>query len=278
MAHLRLNMYVLGVDFTSAPRPRKPITAAHGLLQGQTLIVESLERLADWPCFEALLARPGPWIGGFDFPFGMPREMVQDLEWPTTWPDLVRHCGSYSRTEFRAALDCYRVSRPAGRKYAHRATDLPAGSSSPMKLVNPPVGLMFFEGASRMLASGVCIPGLHAGDPLRIALEAYPGLLARSITRSSYKNDAPAQQTPRRRAARAEIIEALLAGRGPLGLRLSATKDIVRSLDADATGDCLDATLCALQAAWGWQRRDAHYGLPQNVDPLEGWIVTAPNA
>jgi hypothetical protein len=36
--------------------------------------------------------------------------------------------------------------------------------------------------------------------------------------------------------------------------------------------------LCLLQAAWAEQRHaqgDALYGLPQGLDPLEGWIVTA---
>ena len=41
----------------------------------------------------------------------------------------------------------------------------------------------------------------------------------------------------------------------------------------DARGDALDAVLCLMQAAWaslqpGW-------GLPSDVDPLEGWIVSA---
>jgi hypothetical protein len=31
------------------------------------------------------------------------------------------------------------IQAAVGSKYAHRATDIPAGSSSPMKLVNPPV-------------------------------------------------------------------------------------------------------------------------------------------
>ncbi|MNT84540.1 hypothetical protein D3C72_2245640 [compost metagenome] len=47
----------------------------------------------------------------------------------------------------------------------------------------------------------------------------------------------------------------------------------------DASGDHLDAAICMLQAAWGLSRHlqgDALYGLPTGMDPLEGWIVTAP--
>src|SRR5690606_3884607 len=101
---------------------------------------------------------------------------------------------------------------PAGNKFAHRATDLPAGSSSPMKWVNPPVAYMLHAGAPRLIAAGLTVYSLHAGDPQRIALEAYPGLIARSITRASYKSDTKAKQTAARRTARRQIVEALEQG------------------------------------------------------------------
>jgi len=46
----------------------------------------------------------------------------------------------------------------------------------------------------------------------------------------------------------------------------------------DATGDWLDAALCAMQAVWGWQRRERNFGLPGTIDACEGWIVSAPGA
>ena len=48
-----------------------------------------------------------------------------------------------------------------------------------MKWVNPPVAYMLHAGVPLLLDAGVHLPGLHAGDPARVALEAYPGLLAR---------------------------------------------------------------------------------------------------
>jgi hypothetical protein len=47
-----------------------------------------------------------------------------------------------------------------------------AGSISPQKLYGTPVALMFFEGAPRLLRSGVSIPHMHAGDPERMVVEA----------------------------------------------------------------------------------------------------------
>ena len=67
---------------------------------------------------------------------------------------------------------------------------------------------------------------------------------------------------------------------GPLriGLRLKLSPLQHDLLVADASGDALDAVLCLLQAGWSLQQHQAgvpRYGLPEGVDPLEGWIVTA---
>ena len=62
------------------------------------------------------------------------------------------------------------------------------------------------------------------------------------------------------------------------GLRLKLSHAQRDVLADDASGDCLDAVLCLVQAAWA-QARHAEgaprYGLPEEMDPLEGWIVTA---
>ena len=269
-------MRVYGVDFTCAPRRQKPITVASGSLAQIALKIEQLERLETFAAFEAFLARPGPWIGGFDFPFSLPRELVRDLGWPEDWHALVAHCSNMTRQELRAAFDTYRNSRKPGNKYAHRATDIPAGSSSPMKLVNPPVALMFHEGARRLAASDVHLPALAEKSSTKIALEAYPGLLARKQLgiRESYKSDTRSEHTPERQAARRKVVQALKAGR-PLGILCVIEPKLEREIIADGSGDLLDAAICATQAAWGWARRKSNYGLPADAPAGEGWIVTA---
>ncbi|HEX6320441.1 MAG TPA: DUF429 domain-containing protein, partial [Burkholderiales bacterium] len=264
-------MRIYGVDFTCAPRRAKPITVACALLEEDFLLIEKLEKLESFEAFEAFLRRPGPWIGGFDFPFSLPRELVQDLGWPASWEGLVEHCSSLTRMELRSVLDAYRASRPAGSKYAHRATDLPAGSSSPMKLVNPPVALMFHEGARRLLDAGLHLPGLNEKDTSRVALEAYPGLLVRRQLgiRESYKADAKGEQTPARKAARRKVVAALLAAQ-PMGICVSVNP---KPLVDDGSGDLLDAVICAVQAAWAARR--PRYGLPEDVPSGEGWILSA---
>jgi hypothetical protein len=131
-----------------------------------------------------------------------------------------------------------------------------------------------------LLQSGATLPGLHetGTDPTRVALEAYPGLLAREILqRRSYKSDDRAKQTPDRLIARKDLITALENGQTRLGLRLKLSHAQRDALADDASGDRLDAVLCMLQAAWALQQHQQgkpRYGLPE-FDPLEGWIVTA---
>ncbi|MDB5839288.1 MAG: hypothetical protein JWQ23_1240 [Herminiimonas sp.] len=267
--HMKLH----GIDFTSAPTRRKAITIASGELDGDTYRLQSLTSLHDYAAFDAWLRRPGPWLGAFDFPFSLPRELIEHLGWPTRWEPLIRHVAAQTRAELRATFKAFCDARPSGGKFAHRATDRPAGSSSPMKWVNPPVAYMLHAGVPLLLAAGVTVYTLHAGDPHRIALEGYPGMVARSITRASYKSDERARQTPERRAMRELIVNRLKSGDYSLGIRLDAGAHRAALVD-DASGDLLDAALCGLLAAWGWQRRDARFGLPE-FDPLEGWIVGA---
>lgn len=266
-------MEIIGVDFTSAPRKAKPITVAHGMAEGEDLLIEELRTHADWASYERWLAQPGPWIAAFDFPFGLSRELVEHLGWPQDWAGLVRHCAGLERAELRATFKAFCDARPVGNKFAHRVTDGPAGSSPSMKWVNPPVAYMFHEGARRLLQAGVTVYGLHDGDPQRIALEGYPGLVARAVTRASYKSDERSKQTSARRAARELILDALMNGRHPLGVRLRMTPALAASLLDDPTADLLDAVLCAVAAAWAAKR--PRFGMPEKLDPVEGWTAGA---
>lgn len=264
----------LGVDFTSRPTRTKPVWLADAQLRGATLHLQALTPFTDFASLRDRLAEPGDWTGGFDLPFGLPRELVEALGWPTQWPALIAHYCSLSRGQIRDAFQAFCDARPPGAKFAHRACDRPAGSSPSMKWVNPPVAYMLHAGVPLLLDAGVHLPALYDGDRRRVALEAYPGLLAREIVgRRSYKSDDSARHDDARRDARACIVDALSLGRMRLGLRLALDDAQREALLADGSADGLDAVLCAMQAAWAVTR--PRYGLPQQVDPLEGWIVTA---
>lgn len=271
-------MILIGCDFSSSPSKRKPIVVAVGHAKTGRVQLQSLLRFDTLTAFADWLKQLQAWVGGFDLPFGLPRELVQTLGWPTDWLPCMQQFTALSRAEIRDTFKAFCDARPVGGKFAHRATDTPAGSSPSMKWVNPPVAYMLHAGVPLLMAAGVTLPRLHMADPSRIALEAYPGLLARElIGNTSYKSDDKAKQTPERLIARKQLLQALELGQTRLGLRLKLTHAQHDTLVDDASGDCLDAVLCMVQAAWAQAQHeagDAHYGLP-DCDPLEGWIVTA---
>ena len=274
---------LIGVDFSSRPSTRKPITLASGRWLGARSVVLQLQGAMHFDtleCFGTWLQQPGPWVGGFDLPFGLPRELVQHLGWPTDWPACMDHYATLDRPTIRDTFAAFCDARPVGGKFAHRACDGPAGSSPSMKWVNPPVAYMLHAGVPLLRAAAVHLPAhlpvqdAAGGDRGRTALEAYPGLLARELIGSrSYKSDDKAKQTADRLIARKDLVEALEQGRSRLGLRLKLSAAQRDALADDASGDALDAVLCLVQAAWAAQQPG--WGLPTGVDPLEGWIVSA---
>lgn len=270
---------VIGVDFTSAPTPKKPIAAAIGTWRRRVprpvYELHEVLGLESLLAFERFLKQDLTWVGGFDLPFGQPRPLIEHEGWPVTWPTFVRfYCGqprAFLRDTFRRWCD----ARPVGDKFAWRATDKPAGSSPAMRWANPPVAWMMHAGIGRMLDAGLTFPAhRHAsGDRRRrrVALEAYPGFTARQVCRSSYKSDSAANQTQARTNRRRMIVSALVAGTAGLDPTLAIGPAWRRRLVADGSGDLLDAVICGLQAAHAAAL--PRFGLPRRLDPLEGWIA-----
>jgi hypothetical protein len=270
-------MIIYGLDFTSAPGSKKPIALARCELESGILTLESVECLFDFPSFEGFLQRPGPWVAGLDFPFGQPSKLIKNLKWGDTWEEYVRLVDKMGMDSFVQTLGEYREKMPAGLKQPLRKTDgPPAKSRSPMMLYGVPVGKMFLRGAPRLLKSGASIlPGCPRPDN-RIVLEAYPGLAVRNLVgKRSYKNDTKTKQTPERQAARAAIVDALRSDEVQkcYGVAVRLDEALAQQFIRDGSGDQLDALLCAVQAAWGYTQRGHNYGIPQDCDALEGWIV-----
>lgn len=265
-----------GIDFSSNPSRRKPITVALGRLseEGAVLRFEDLIELRTLDAFATWLRTPGPWLGAFDFPFGLPRAFVESNGLGASAAEVIAtvHRRAPTRMAWRALIDAWGNGQPAGARLVHRRTDRasPVASTSPLQTRYVPVGLMYYEGVVRLVASGVSMPGLHAGDADRIALEGYPRRLAHAIiARRSYKNG----DDDDRRAAREAIVAALEEGvAGSPRLRVGGP-GLRASLVADAGGDRLDAVLCLVQAAVA--SRLARHGMPELVDPVEGWIVSS---
>lgn len=269
-------MIFYGIDFTSAPRRKKPITVARCSLSGEELSLEEVEAFTSLEEFTGLLHRDGPWAAGMDFPFGLPREFVEAMGWPWDWSRYVALIADMTFTEFEAHVARFRESRSPGLKHPLRAADRLANSISPLMLVGVPVGRMFFRGAPLLLTAELNVVPCRPGMPDRTAFEAYPALLARRVIgKTPYKNDTPAKQTGAQREARLAVLRGLkdAALRRLYGVSVTLSKTHRESLVEDPTGDRLDALVCAIQAVWAYRRRRQGYGVPIGADPPAGWIA-----
>ena len=58
------------------------------------MVLERIEKIETLEAFGQWLAQPREWVGGFDFPFGLPRELVEHLGVaPPRQPTVVRRVG-----------------------------------------------------------------------------------------------------------------------------------------------------------------------------------------
>ena len=94
---------LVGCDFSSRPDRRKPIVIARGRLLGNVVTLDALQRLESLDAYARWLRDEPQWVGGFDFPFGLPRELVQALGWPAQWQAVIGLYAGMRRSEIRDA-------------------------------------------------------------------------------------------------------------------------------------------------------------------------------
>jgi hypothetical protein len=120
---------VYGVDFSGAAKAGKKIWITQGVIEGEALRIEACHQAADLPgssverarCLAALrdfVRQETAGAFGFDFPFGLPRELVEE----DTWQDFVvsfpdRYAGPESfRQTCRTAFDGSELKRVTDRE------------------------------------------------------------------------------------------------------------------------------------------------------------------
>lgn len=269
-------MEIYGLDFTSTPSRRKPLILVRCALEGRILRAEGSETLTSFQELEGFLAAGGPWACGMDFPFGQPRGLVEALGWPPSWEGYVGKVSGLSKEEFEGALAADMASRPPGHKFRYRLADRRSRSTSAMRLFRVPVGKMFYRGAPLLLRSGVSVEPCRPTGSGRVAVEAYPAVVARRfLGKGAYKSDDRKKQTAEQAEARKELVAGLGSEvlEAAYGFRVEMDAPWRERLVADPMADALDSLLCAVQAAWAYTKRDEGWGVPGECDRDEGWIL-----
>lgn len=260
-------MQIYGLDFTSAPAKRKPITCASCRFE-DSLRLEHIELFSSFTEFETFLGRDGPWLAAIDAPFGQPRDLIENLGWPQTWEGYVRQVAALGKEAFIDTVRAYKQKRPKGQKEHKRQVDVLAKAISPMKFSFVPVGRMFYQLAPRLERTPLNLPLLRPTGDSRVVVEAYPALMTRPF--GAYKHDHPKKQTRGHLEARRAIVQSILED---AYVKVELSPQQQERLVDDPKADVLDALLCALQGTWAYRQKSHNYGIPANADRLEGWIV-----
>ncbi|MDX2065315.1 MAG: hypothetical protein SFX74_06190 [Fimbriimonadaceae bacterium] len=263
---------VFGVDFTSAPKPGHPIV----VVEGQRLAARRWEfappvLLTDWTAFEQWLRLPGPWLAGLDFPLGLPAAFCDRCGW-TDLAAIQAAVRAMTRDEWR---DYVRQNPPRDL----RPDDAAWGGASPLNVVNPPVGLMYYEGARRVWDAGLALPGISPGDPNRVAIEVYPGAVAAELLPRSphsrkskpYKGRPKGVRPEARAAHRERLLRALRGWARCHGVEVEWSAETEAMAHGDDQGDALDALMAAAVTAWATDQ--PRYGTPNPSDSRVGGIV-----
>lgn len=259
------NPDLLGLDFTSAPTHKKPHVLAHATLSHGHLKLTGLTFCASHPSLLSVLRARSAVILAADFPFGLPAHVTAALGGPTDdHRAFTLWVAAHSKGEWADLLRTYAQNQPPGQKHPLRPSDRAARAQSPVKVDYIPVGRMLHAGLPLLRACDFSLwpcdpPGPNAD---RLAIEAYPGFIARSLIGTTPYKDRPNSQP-----ARVALLAKLKDGLPAYGVaQVTLTPYLEQQALADEKGDVLDSILCCLPAAYA-----ASFGLPNRTN-CEGHI------
>ena len=270
---------VFGLDFTSAPSKSKPLVFVHGYGTSRSnLFIFKLELWSNFINFEKFLSQKGPWVAGFDFPFGLPIDFLKKNKLSLNWNKYVNYLGKYTKNELEQKIKTFKDAQPYGQKDLNRITDSMNKARSPLKIINPPLIKMFYEGAKRLANSGITVIPFHLPHDNRIVFETYPALLSRLYT-GSYKSNRTIERNKNLRMSRQKILDGILSQHltKTLSFSIDLKEDIKKKILDDNTGDTLDSILCCIQAYWSYLQGWPYFRINSKdliTIKSEGWIVS----
>jgi len=285
------------VDFSGAERPGESVWITEAELSDGELTVESCRsaRTAfDARDREAVLGGvvdrvDGVDVAGFDFPFGLPRAVIEELDGPDEWRATVPWVGEAFADADAFAEECKRGARRAtggDRTYLRRATDDPVGAKSPYHFFTHKQA---YHGITDVLAplldraaevAPMTTERTTTGDG-PVVLETYPaGTLRRlDLPDENYKDTTDDARRARESILRGleteessgdgvtETAGAVDDGRATPRVVVDGT-DRERALSDDG-GDALDSLIAAAGTA---RAVDRGFAVENRYDPLEGYV------
>lgn len=265
---------VHGIDFSGAADAGKKIWVATGVFDGKTLQIEECRRAEALPasarkrdqCITALgdfITGESQGIFGFDFPFGLPLDVIKKEGW-NSWEDFI--LGFPQR--YDGPMELRRIcSAATGGRELKRVTDIE--SRAPFSPYNLRVYRQTYYGIRDVLhplvrgnlACVLPMQDMRANKPW--ILEVCPSsTLKREELYRSYKG-----RTPMHRASREHVLENL-----ELEGTLSVPRRIRTEIIDDREGDALDSIIAAFATFRAIREPASLFHEADGIYALEGYI------
>jgi hypothetical protein len=263
---------VYGVDFSGAKDAGNRIWVAHGTIEGEFLRLDRCVSARDLPgsgrdlekaiyALREFIVRCGDCAVGLDFPFGLPKKLVEE----ESWQNFVRRFPSLYSTAEHMKKRCWET---AGERELWRVTD--TESRVPFAAYNLKLYRQTYYGIRDLLRPLACaeavnvlpMQGPTAGRPW--LMEICPASTLKSLgIHESYKGRADKHCAGRKRVLKKLEVDC----------KLTITDDALRAkILENCDGDALDSVIAALAVFRALSKSGGLAATGNATYALEGYI------
>jgi hypothetical protein len=257
--------HIFGIDFSGAAKAGNLIWLAEATQTGNGLAITSCQRAADLPdgtadrdaalaALRAFIAATPDGVFGCDFPFSLPRKLIEEADWPSFIAGFTHRDADAFREHCR--------SLSGGRELRRKTDEL---SRTPWCAYNLRLRHQTFHGLGALLRplvladQAVVLPMQNPREGRPWLIETCPASLLISI----------GHRPPYKGSKQRDIRSALVSELVRRGLFLALPPEIHRTVIDNAGGDALDSILAAVATAAALSEIESARG---GDDPLEGRV------
>ena len=237
-------MFIAGLDFTSNPGHTKKNKIIIAEIINENVTIKEFLVFSDFKALTNFFSESGPLFCGCDFPFNFPVDYQNELS-ISNFTNMKKFIKKFDKNEFKTLLRKIQNQRKTGNKYTYRLTDKENSAGSPVNVINPPIGLMLFEGLKMFASIDCSVYPFEKVDTNKINFfEVYPkSFLKNNNFLNQYKNENKniEYQFYNRKKYTIAIKKFI---EEKLQLRILIPNKIEQELYIDFRGDVLDAFIC----------------------------------
>ena len=237
-------MLIAGLDFTSNPTNSKKNIIITSQILDNKILVRKLLHFSDFESLIEFFSKSSPILCGCDFPFNFPLDYQKEFGLKN-FNDTKKLIAKFNKNEFKNSLRKIQKHREYGFKYSYRLTDKENFASSPVNVINPPTGLMLYEGLKMFSSLDCCVyPFEKMNLKKNNFFETYPKIFLKLNNFTEKYKDEKHNNSDQLYVRKKYISFIKKVIRKKMQLEISMPSHIEQECLLDYKGDVLDAFIC----------------------------------